>query len=76
MFGRTASHLTPPVELLPLQEVMRVTSMSRSTIYARMAIGQFPKPVRVAAQSVRWKTCEIHEWIASLPRAGSRGPVR
>ena len=75
MPGRAPRPLIPVV-LWTLQEVMRVTSLSRSTIYARMAAGEFPRPIRVGARGVRWRADEIMAWIDSRPRAGSEGSAR
>ena len=75
MPGRAAPHPIPVV-LLTLQEVKRQVSMSRSSIYAQMAVGAFPRPIRVGARGVRWRADEIQAWIDSRPRAGSEGAAR
>ena len=57
--------------LLTLGEVIEKTQMSRSTIYALMGKGLFPRPIRVGARSVRWIEAEIVEFIKNRPRGGS-----
>ena len=39
------------------------TGLSRSTIYAEMAAGKFPKPVPLGPGSVGWLENEIEAWI-------------
>lgn len=56
--------------LLTLNEVMRVTYMSRSAIYRRMKGGQFPRPLQFSPNVLRWKQTEVADWLDSLPRAG------
>ena len=57
--------------LLRRQEVEELTGLSRSSIYRRMADGEFPRPVRVGALAVRWKESDITAWIQSRPAATS-----
>lgn len=49
--------------LLKRIEVERITGLSRSSIYAKMNEGGFPKPVRVGLKAVRWVEEEIRDWI-------------
>lgn len=48
--------------ILRRADVERVTGLPRSTIYDRIASGQFPKPIKLSAQSVGWLESEIAEW--------------
>ena len=38
------------------------TGLSRSSIYDRIAAGEFPKPVPLGGRSVGWLESEIVEW--------------
>ena len=40
------------------------TGLSRSTIYARIAAGTFPKPVRIGLRSVAWLQSDVEQWMA------------
>ena len=55
--------------LLRVTEVCRRVGLSRSMVYARIAIGTFPRPVRVGKKAVRWRASEVAAWIDSRPRA-------
>jgi len=51
--------------LLRLKEVMELTSMPRSTIYAYMKKGLFPQKRNLTKKSVAWREDEIKKWIDS-----------
>lgn len=52
--------------LLPLKTVIEVTSLSKSTIYRRMASGEFPKCVNLGGSCRRWLQADIEAWASSL----------
>ena len=45
-------------------EVERVTGLGRSTIYDKIATGEFPKPVPLSGGAVGWLESEIAKWQA------------
>ena len=59
------------MKLIKLREVMRITSLSRSTIYQAIHDGRFPKPLKTGARGVAWLEQEVIDWIAARPRMGS-----
>lgn len=58
--------------LLRLPAVISLTQLSRSTIYAAIQAGTFPRPVRVGERAVRWRSGDIDTWLAGL--GGSQSP--
>ncbi len=50
-------------EIQRLPEVMQSTGLSRSTIYAFMQEGTFPKPISLGPRRVGWLKEEINSWI-------------
>lgn len=46
-------------------EVQDLIGLGRSTIYALMSKGEFPRPVRLTNKAVGWPEGEIAEWLAS-----------
>ena len=50
-------------KLIRLQKVIDKTGKCRSSIYADMAEGKFPKQVSLGARSVAWDDTEIDLWI-------------
>ena len=64
------------VQRMRLPEVMQMTTLSRSQVYALMKAGQFPRPLRVGARAVAWRADEIDAFIKTRPRGGSERPER
>lgn len=54
-----------PRNLIRLAEVQKRTALSRSSIYAKIAAGTFPRPVKQGASSV-WVDTEVQAWIDAL----------
>ena len=46
-------------------DVERITGLSRSTLYAMIAEGDFPKPVRLGKRAVGWREADISAWLES-----------
>lgn len=53
--------------ILRRKQVEMRTGLSRSTIYARMASGTFPKPIDLGGgRAVGWIEEEVDQWLKSL----------
>jgi prophage regulatory protein len=50
--------------ILRLPEVKVRVGLSRSTIYAAVSQGSFPRPIRLGARSVGWLEVEIEAWLS------------
>ncbi len=50
-------------KILRRHEVEACTGLSRSTIYAWMQKGSFPKPVGLGSRLVGWRESDIAAWI-------------
>jgi prophage regulatory protein len=59
-----------PKSLLRRSGVEILTGLSRSSIYAKMADGTFPRPVQIGTRSVAWRSSDIDDWMESLPETG------
>ena len=53
--------------LLALPDVLDATGVSRSTIYAWVAEGRFPRAVAAGARASRWRQSEVESGIVSRP---------
>lgn len=42
-----------------------MTGLSRSTIYAMMTEGAFPKSIKLGKRAVGWREADIAEWLDS-----------
>jgi len=54
------------LKLLRLNDVMRITSLSKSTIWRREKKGLFPKRISLGGNCVVWKSKEIFQWTENL----------
>lgn len=51
--------------LIKLADVQKRTALCRSSIYAKVAAGTFPKPVKSGSSSA-WVDTEVQAWIDSI----------
>ena len=51
-------------KLLRLQKVKQTTGLSKTTIYARIAEGNFPKQIPLGPRLVVWVESDIQNWIS------------
>jgi prophage regulatory protein len=51
------------------QAVEEITGLSRSSIYAKVSSGEFPRPVRIGRRAVAWPESAIADWLAKRPTA-------
>ena len=49
--------------LLRRPEVERLTGLACSTIYEKIAAGDFPRQIKLGLRAVGWSECDINEWI-------------
>lgn len=61
-----AKPLNPAPRFIKLAQVKKLTSLSTTEIYRRIAAGTFPKQVALGARSVAWIESEIQEWCEEL----------
>lgn len=57
--------MSTPNRIIDLREVINCTSQGRSTIYAKVANGEFPKPIKLSERRVGWIAAEVEDWIQS-----------
>lgn len=59
-----------------LPAVKARTGMSRSEIYRRITLGDFPRPIKLGARASAWNSAEIDAWIANRIAARDQGASR
>ena len=52
-----------------LTELKTIIGLSRSTIYALIAKGKFPKPIHLTARTSTWRLSTIIEWASEREAA-------
>jgi prophage regulatory protein len=55
-------------ELWGIKRVMEKTGLSRSSVYAYVASGVFPKQRHLGPRRIAWLASEIQAWIATRPQ--------
>lgn len=49
---------------LRITDVVRITALSRATLYRRIADGKFPAPVHLGGRACGWTPVSLQAWIA------------
>lgn len=62
----------PKPRLLRLSEVLKTIALGRTMVYALMARGEFPRPLK-AGRTSRWVESEVQAWVMRL--ADGRTPM-
>ena len=62
------------MRILRLPAVLRMTGLSKSTVYRNAKAGKFPKPLVCAARASGWLESEIIEFLRARSRARSTSP--
>lgn len=69
----TKNPIQVPDQILKRPRVQELTSLPVSTLYAWVAQGRFPAPVRLGERSVGWRLSDVQGWLDS--RVSTRGAV-
>ena len=57
-----ASH---PDALLQAPVVQTLLGIGKSTLFAMVREGRFPRPIKISARCTRWKAGEVTAWLKS-----------
>lgn len=49
--------------ILRRKKVEAKTGFPRSTLYLKIAQGEFPKPIKIGARAVGWLESDVDAWI-------------
>ena len=50
-------------------EVLFMTGLATSTLYAKMQAGEFPRPIKLGRRAVGWKSNDVELWITQKSEA-------
>ena len=62
----------PLPAILRVKDVVRLTSLNRTSLWRRVRAGDFPCPIRLGApgsRAVGWRASEVAEWVRQRPAA-------
>lgn len=63
--ARRSAHAAFPVTpaFYRIADVIRITALSRATIYRRIAEGRFPRPIHLGGRACGWTPAALQAWI-------------
>ncbi|MBS0291236.1 helix-turn-helix transcriptional regulator [Comamonas flocculans] len=53
----------PTPAFFRMVDVVRITALSRATVYRRIAEGRFPPPVHLGGRACGWPPSDLQRWI-------------
>jgi prophage regulatory protein len=68
------TELPPDDTMLRTKEVLRLISVSESSLKRMVLDGRFPKPMRLSPRRIGWKASDVRLWLDGLD--GARRKVR
>lgn len=51
------------MQFIKLPEVIKLTGLSRSSIYRGMRQGVFPATIQISTRSVAWNMADVQQWM-------------
>ena len=58
-------------EIIRIKDIIKITGLSRTSIWRYIRKGSFPEPVALGgpgSRAVGWHASEVREWLDSRPR--------
>jgi prophage regulatory protein len=59
-------------QLIRIKDVSKLTTLARSTIWAKVANNEFPAPIRLSPAICVWRESEIERWINKCATTASK----
>jgi prophage regulatory protein len=57
--------------LIPITELLAITSFSKATVYRKVREKSFPAPLKIGKSRVAWRTSSISTWMNEQKHAAS-----
>ena len=54
---------TPNFRYIDIKEVNHLTGLTKTPLYARIKSGEFPAPIPLSRNCVRWRSDEVAAWM-------------
>jgi prophage regulatory protein len=61
------------MKLERIQSVIARTGLGRTTIYARIKTGEFPRPLELGKRLRAWRSDQVNDWILKRRPASTTG---
>jgi prophage regulatory protein len=53
-------------KIFRIKQVINTTGIARSTLYTKIAAGEFPRPISLGSRSVGWRSQDIYDFMSKL----------
>ena len=63
------------LRILPIQQVIDRTGISRRTLYTEISEGRFPKPIQLTSRRVGWPEDDVEAWLKGKIASRDSGAV-
>ena len=63
-YQRADKTVSPAPAFFRIADVLRITALSRATLYRRISDGKFPAPVHLGGRACGWSSAALQAWIA------------
>ena len=73
METQTSTDATATERALTLDDVCRLTGLSRATVQRMERAGDFPPPRRLGVAAVRWLSSDVETWLRTRAVRTRRG---
>jgi prophage regulatory protein len=50
--------------ILRIGNVLKITGLSRSTLYRKVQRGEFPKQIKLSERCSGWRQSSVHAWMS------------
>jgi len=74
-FGDPKMPNHPSMSISRRPQVQARTGIPKATMYAMMAMGAFPKPIKIGVRAVAWLDSDIDKWIEARAVASKKGDL-
>jgi prophage regulatory protein len=54
-------------KILRVTEVLKLTGLSRTTVWRMIQLDEFPTPVALGRRAVGWRASDVETWISGRP---------
>jgi len=65
--AKSVGQRPPPPLVYSMASLTQLLDLSRATLYAMIARGQFPAPRQMTARRACWDAKEVHAWLKARP---------
>lgn len=70
--GNPNGTLSPPIQVLKIQAVLKRTGLGRDSVYRLARAGKFPRPIKISERASGWLESEVEHYLSDRAAERSR----